>query len=80
MLIQNPVPKEELNNNLKKISDIRLKISKLAMENMLDAKSILSKEQLELFYNAVIRPMPQGPPPGKGVPPQPGKRPRMRRP
>ncbi len=63
LLIQKPVPKDELNANLKKISDIRLKISQLALENMLDVKGILSSEQLELFYNAVIRPMPQGPPP-----------------
>ena len=72
LLIQNPVTESELNENLKKISDIKLKISRLAMQNMLDAKSILSPEQLELFYNAVIRPVPQGPVPGQGI--RPGQR------
>lgn len=63
LLIKKPVAKNELDTNLKKISNIRLKISQLAVDNMLDAKSILSPAQLELFYNAVIRPMPQSPPP-----------------
>lgn len=80
LLIQNPVPENELNENLKRISDIKLKISKLAMQNMLDAKSILSSEQLELFYNAVIRPMPQGPVPGQGIRPGHKNGPGMNRP
>ena len=64
---------DKLNANLAEISRIRLELSQLAAQRLMDAKSFLTAEQRELFFGATT--MGGGPGPGHMPGPGPGRRP-----
>ena len=50
---QDEVSAVELDSLLVEISDVRLEMSKIAVAKMLDAKSVLSEEQQEVFFRTI---------------------------
>jgi hypothetical protein len=50
-----PIQKEKVDQNLKEISSLRLEISKIAIDKILETKSFLSKEQQEKLFSAIFR-------------------------
>ncbi len=66
LLQQNPVPRLEIDSNLHIIANIKLELSRKAIQNLIEAKKILTPKQQELFYDAIIRAKPEMPlPPDK---------------
>lgn len=61
---EDPVSRERVDSLLEEIADTQLEISKKATEALISAKSVLSPEQQEMFYNAILRVRPS--PPGMG--------------
>ncbi len=59
MLKNDPPPMDRINENLRKISDLRLSINQKAVHNLLQAKTFLNSEQQEMFYRAVMQARPQ---------------------
>jgi Spy/CpxP family protein refolding chaperone len=59
MLKNDPPPMERINENLKKLSDLRLSINQKAVHNLLQAKSFLNPEQQEMFFRAIMQARPQ---------------------
>ena len=75
LMSRDSLPTGEIDSLLEEMSAIRLRISRKAVEKLIHAKSVLSPDQLELFYGAIlrVRPEPHGalPPFHKGPPPPP---------
>lgn len=59
MLKNDPPPMDRINENLKKLSDLRLSINQKAVHNLLQAKSFLNPEQQEMFFRAIMQARPQ---------------------
>jgi hypothetical protein len=59
LLKNDPPPMERVNDNLKKLSDLRLLINQKAVHNLLAAKSFLNQEQQEMFFRAIMQARPQ---------------------
>jgi Spy/CpxP family protein refolding chaperone len=59
MLKNDPPPMDRVNENLKKLSDLRLLINQKAIHNILQAKSFLTQEQQEMFFRAIMQARPQ---------------------
>jgi len=59
MLKNNPPPMDRINENLKKLSDLRLSINQKAVHNLLQVKSSLNPEQQEMFFRAIMQARPQ---------------------
>jgi Spy/CpxP family protein refolding chaperone len=59
MLKNNPPPMDRINENLKKLSDLRLSINQKAVHNLLQVKSFLNPEQQEMFFRAIMQARPQ---------------------
>ena len=59
MLKNDPPPMDRINENLKKLSDLRLSINQKAVHNLLQAKSFLNQEQQEMFFRAIMQARPQ---------------------
>ena len=64
MLKNDPPPMDRVNENLRKLSDLRLSINQKAVQNLLQAKKFLTSEQQEIFFRAVMQARPQ---PGRGA-------------
>jgi Spy/CpxP family protein refolding chaperone len=62
LMHEEPVPTNEVDSLLERLSAIRLEISKKATKKLIEAKSFLSPEQREMFYKAIlqVRPEPGG--------------------
>ena len=67
MLKNDPPPMDRVNENLKKLSDIRLLINEKAVLNLLQAKSFLTQDQQEMFFRAIMQARPQEGRMGGGV-------------
>jgi len=77
------VPVDQINQNLKQLSDLRLKLMEAAVEKMIKVKSFLNPEQQKRFFDFIMesrpaipfgpRPQPGGPRPDASQPggPQP---------
>ena len=59
MLKNNPPPMDRVNENLKRVSDLRLMINQKAVHNLLAAKSLLPPEHQDMFLRAIIQARPQ---------------------
>lgn len=59
LLKNDPPPMDRVNDNLKKLSDLRLLINQKAVHNLLQAKSFLSQEQQDMFFRAIMQARPQ---------------------
>ena len=59
MLKNDPPPMDRINDNLKKLSDLRLLINQKAVHNLLQAKSFLTLDQQEMFFRAIMQARPQ---------------------
>jgi Spy/CpxP family protein refolding chaperone len=59
MLKNDPAPMDRINDNLKKLSDLRLSINQKAVHNLLQVKSFLNPEQQEMFFRAIMQARPQ---------------------
>lgn len=59
MLKNDPPPMDRINENLKKISDLRLSINQKAVHNLLRAKSFLNPGQQEMFFRAIMQARPE---------------------
>ncbi|MCX6134325.1 MAG: hypothetical protein NTU47_10980 [Ignavibacteriales bacterium] len=59
MLKNDPAPMDRINENIKKLSDLRLIINEKAVHNLLQAKSFLNSEQQEMFFRAIMQARPQ---------------------
>ncbi len=59
MLKNDPPPMDRVNENLKKLSDLRLSINQKAVHNVLQVKSFLNPEQQEMFFRAIMQARPQ---------------------
>lgn len=59
MLKIDPPPMDRINENLKKLSDLRLLINQKAVHNLLQAKSFLNPEQEDMFFRAIMQARPQ---------------------
>jgi Spy/CpxP family protein refolding chaperone len=66
LLQQNPVQQEKVDAKLKELADVRLEISRKAVEKMIEAKSFLTPEQQQHFFDAVMSGRPPGQPPHGG--------------
>ena len=61
LMQQEPVPRSDVDAMLRDIADIRLEISQKAIEKFIEAKSFLSPEGQELFFDAILKARPGGP-------------------
>ena len=68
LLHQTRIPMDSVNAALEKISDIRLRISQLAVKKMIAAKSFLTLEQQRHFFNMILQSRPDRPQEGHGFP------------
>ncbi|MGA3245181.1 MAG: hypothetical protein ABSE41_11225 [Bacteroidota bacterium] len=59
MLKNDPPPMDRINENLKKLSDLRLSINQKAVHNLLQVKSFLNPEQQEMFFRAIMQARPE---------------------
>jgi Spy/CpxP family protein refolding chaperone len=59
MLKNDPPPMNRVNENLKKLSDLRLLINQKAVHNLLQAKSFLTQDQQDMFFRAIMQARPQ---------------------
>ena len=59
LLKNDPPPMDRVNDNLKKLSDLRLLINQKAVHNLLKAKSFLNQEQQDMFFRAIMQARPQ---------------------
>ena len=59
MLKNDPPPMERINENLRKLADLRLSINQKAVHNLLQAKTFLNSEQQEMFFRAIMQARPQ---------------------
>jgi uncharacterized membrane protein len=76
LLQQENIPQNQVNENLKKLSDYRLKLMTAAVEKMIKAKSFLNPEQQKHFFDFIMesRPAPTfGREPAGGPPAPPEK-------
>jgi Spy/CpxP family protein refolding chaperone len=55
LIQQEPSQKEKIEQDLKEISTLRMEISKIAVEKIMQTKSYLSKEQQEKLFSAIFR-------------------------
>jgi hypothetical protein len=60
-LRQDTIPRDRVDSLLHEISTVHLQISQKATNKMIEAKSHLSTEQQELFYDAMLRARAYGP-------------------
>ena len=60
------VDREAVDSLLKELSAVRLEMSRKAAGKMIEAKEFLSPEQQEVFYHAILRGRPGGPPGPRG--------------
>ena len=68
LLRNEPPPMARINENLKKLSDLRLSMNEKAVQNLLQAKKFLNPEQQEMFFRAIMQARPQmGQPSGGGM-------------
>jgi Spy/CpxP family protein refolding chaperone len=71
-LLQNePAPLEKIDKNLQEMADLRLEMIRVAISKMQKAKSFLTPEQQEYFFNAVMMARPGFMEPGRNRPPGP---------
>lgn len=73
LLQQENIPQNQVNQNLKQLSDYRLKLMTAAVEKMIKAKSFLNPEQQKHFFDFIMESRP-APPFGRepaGGPPAP---------
>jgi Spy/CpxP family protein refolding chaperone len=71
LLQQKNIPQDQVNQNLKELSEYRLKLMTAAVEKMIKAKSFLTPEQQKPFFDIIMesRPAPPfGMEPGAGPP------------
>ncbi len=66
LLMSETINEEELNQKMQKVSELRLKISRVAVKNIIEAKSFLTPEQVEHFVRAIMQ---FHPPHDRGMPP-----------
>lgn len=59
MLKNDPPPMDCINENLRKLSELRLSINQKAVHNLLQVKSFLNPEQQEMFFRAIMQARPQ---------------------
>jgi Spy/CpxP family protein refolding chaperone len=59
LLIVDPPPMTRVNENLKKLADLRLLINEKAVHNLLKAKKFLGPEEQEAFFRAIMQARPQ---------------------
>ncbi len=59
MLKNDPPPMDRINENLRKLSELRLSINQKAVHNLLQVKSFLNPEQQEMFFRAIMQARPQ---------------------
>jgi hypothetical protein len=55
LIQQEPSQREKIEQDLKEISTLRMEISKIAVEKIMQTKSYLSKEQQEKLFSAIFR-------------------------
>ncbi len=60
-LQQDPLPMDKIEEKLKEVVDLRLQISKAAIDKMVSARSFLTPEQRERFFEAIIQSRPEMP-------------------
>lgn len=58
---EDSVPLEKVEQNLKKMSDLRLKVTQMAVKKMIDAKQFLTPQQQRRFFNSIMRERPEMP-------------------
>lgn len=63
LLQHDPIPNDQINANLQKIFRLRFEVSKKIIGKLVDAKSFLSREQQQKFYNAIMMVHPERRPP-----------------
>ncbi len=68
LLQENPVQHDKVDAKLKELADARLEISRKAVGKMIEAKSFLTPEQQQHFFDAVMSGRPAGLPPPRGGP------------
>jgi Spy/CpxP family protein refolding chaperone len=71
---QDTLPMEQIDNNLQRMADLRLQMIRIALGKLQRAKSFLTPEQQERFFNAIMMARPGAPEPGNnmmGRPPHP---------
>lgn len=60
LLRNDPPPMARVDENLEKVSDLRLLINQKAVRSLLSAKSFLTREEQEMFFRAIMQAHPQG--------------------
>ena len=85
LLHQDPVPSDSIELMLRRMADLRLEISRKAIQRLVAAKVFLAPGQQDILFDAIMTARPEigGPPPrGEGMPPGPpvgqGRPPRPR--
>jgi uncharacterized membrane protein len=58
---EDPVPLEKVEQNLKKMSDLRLEVTQMAVRKMIDAKQFLTPQQQRRFFISIMRERPERP-------------------
>lgn len=61
LMQRDPVPTAQVDSLLEEISAVKLGISKIATHKMIETKSLLSPEQQEMFFKAMLGPRPDKP-------------------
>ncbi len=67
MLKNDPPPMNRVNENLRRLSELRLLINQRAIENLLQAKSFLTQDQQDVFFRAIMQARPQASHMGGGM-------------
>ena len=62
LMQEDHVDRAAVDSLLEEVSAVRLEIGKKATDKMIEAKEFLSLEQQEVFYHAILRSRPGGPP------------------
>ena len=58
---EDPVPLEKVEQNLKKMSDLHLEVTQMAVKKMIDAKQFLTPQQQRRFFISIMRERPEMP-------------------
>jgi uncharacterized membrane protein len=66
LLKQDPVPRAQVDSLLGEISEVRVQAVTRAVDKLIEAKSFLTPEQQEMFYQAILRAGHGGPPGRRG--------------